>query len=63
MKLSDLLVVANGDVWLKGYNPKGDVLFEGTFDEVPPQYEKYTIVSMWTEHDDYSACISFHLVK
>jgi hypothetical protein len=56
-------VVANGDVWLKGYTPNGDVLFEGTFDEVPSRYEEYTIVSMWSEHDDYSSCISFHLVK
>lgn len=63
MKLCELLEVVNADTWLKGYNQKGDVLFEGTFDEVPPQYENYAIFSMWTEHDDYSSCISFHLVK
>lgn len=63
MRLCDLLEVVNADVWLTAYDPEGNVIFEGTYDEVPSEYKTWSIADMWTEHDEYSAGISFHLVR
>jgi hypothetical protein len=59
LKVRDLIMVVDMDQWIKLVDHDGEELFSGTKDELEvTDYLNESIESIWSEHDEYSSCIT-----